>query len=1135
MEYFTINDSGPALENFNAGYNNRRQLIKQIMRIGFLSLAILLTTLQLSLAIPVKGQKISTVEIKFELKNETLLTAFKKIEQQTPFRFVYRKGELREIPSRSIAASSYTVEQALMLLLEDTGFSFKQVDNNVLIITTNSPFYQTDKTIETDHSVADIPIRGLVTDSNGETLPGVSIKVKGTTIGTTTDLQGRYTINVPDNNSILVFTYIGYTTQEVAVNGRAVIDLVLAEDVQSIDEVVVIGYGTAKKSDLTGSVVRVSMADKATQANVNLLQALVGVSAGVNLEGRGGASSEPTLSVRGQTSLSASDSPLIVLDGIIYNGSISNINISDVESIDILKDASAAAVYGSRSANGVLLITTKKGKSNKPVISFDMYQGFQDMTNNPMRVFNADEFAIRMLDWNHQSKVYAWYATRPTSAAGRPVRPDVTNRQTVASFLRTYEEQQNYLAGNNIDWVDEVLQTAPMQNYNLSLQGKSDKTTYYLSTSYSDVQGIQLNDKFKRMTLRSNLESKVNNWLTFGINSSYSYTDNSGIAASLYTARVASPLANNYIGAPNYDIYLGGELFQPYPLVNLEIDNSDIGNELFTVGSAKITVPWVKGLNYELNYSNIYSNNNNNTFNSSATPAGVSNRGLALKNPSEGRDWSLNNIVTYSKALGNHQVNSTLLFSREGRKGSSSTLSSQGFDNEILGYNNMGLGSVATVSSSAYEENSLSYMARINYSFLSRYMFTATIRRYGFSGFVAGNKWATFPSASIAWVATDEPFLKDLGFYMKLRTSYGKNGNQGIGRYSSLSRMGTSYYVYGQSTAIGLYPSTLGNADLAWETTSSYNAGLDFGFMKNRITGSLDAYIAETSDVLVQRQLPRSAGYASVWTNIGGVDNRGVELELKTINLNGVLKWGSNFVFSLNRDKISKLYGGNNDKDIGNSWFVGEPIRSLYDYQMAGGVWTEEEFFSNKTQNGWYPGQFRYVDQNGDKVIDPTNDRTVIGYGSPSYRFSINNTLSYKNFTLSVFINSTQGGKNYYLANNAEMINPLFYYPERMNNSAINDYWRPDAPTSNTTGIYNIPPRQSGIYQSRSFVRLQDVSLAYNVGKKTLEKFKMQSLQVYLASKNPYVWTNWQGWDPEIGVSDTPLMRNVIAGLRLSF
>lgn len=985
-------------------------------------------------------------------------------------------------------------------------------------------------------------VSGTVTSQKGETMPGVNIIQKGTTNGTTTDADGRYSLTLSgDAGAVLVFSFIGYTTQELSVNGRSVIDITLDEDVTNLEEVVVIGYGEQKKSDLTGSVVRVTMADKMNQANVNVMQALIGSAPGVNLESRGGAEGEPSLSIRGQTSLSASDRPLVVIDGIIYNGSLSNINANDVETIDILKDASAAAVYGSRSANGVLLISTKKGKSAKPVVSFDMYKGFQDMTNNPMRVMNGDQFALRLLDWEHQEEVYKWYKTNPTSAEARPLRPDVSDRNVVASFLRTYEEQQNYLAGREIDWVDEVLQVAPMQNYSLGLQGKSDKVNYYFSTSYTDVEGIQLNDRFKRLTVRSNLESEINSWLTIGVNAAFTNRDNSGLEANLASARVASPLVDNKIGLPNYDIYLGGELFQPYPLANLFVDNSDISNELFAVGRAKVTVPWVDGLKYELNYSNIYSNRNNNTYHDSNTPSGVSNHGYAVKVPSEAREWVVNNIVNYSKTIGDHEINSTLLFSREKRTGQSSTLTAQGFANETLGYNNMGLGSIVTVASSAYEENSLSYMARFNYSFLSRYMFTATVRRDGFSGFSAANKWATFPSASLAWVASEEPFLKDLGIFLKLRTSYGKNGNQGIGRYSSLSRMGTRYYVYGSTTAIGLYPSTLGNSELTWETTTSYNLGVDFGILQNRITGSVDAYIAETEDVLVQRQLPRASGYQSVWSNIGGIDNKGIEFEARTINVDKKIKWESNFVFALNRDKISRLYGNDQDQDIGNSWFVGEPIGALYDYQMAGGVWTEDEFFSGSVLPGWYPGQFRYVDQNADGQIEPTNDRKVIGYSSPSYRFSINNTISYRNFTLSVLINSIQGGDRYYLADNQFMINPLYYMQNRMNNSAINDYWRPDAPTTNTTGIYNVPLRQSGIYQSRSFVRLQDVSLAYNFTTSLLNKLKLETAQVYISSKNPYVWTKWQGWDPETAwdpnrnISDTPLMRNVIMGLRVSF
>jgi len=983
-----------------------------------------------------------------------------------------------------------------------------------------------------------IVVKGHIRDVNQEPLAGVTVRVKGTAVGTITDVDGNYTISNVSSTDILEVSFVGMHTQEILVGNQNTINVTMQEEVSSLDELIVVGYGTMRKSDLTGSVVRVEMKSKENQANVNLLQTLAGTSAGVNIEGRGGAGGQPSFSVRGQTSLSASNTPLIVLDGIIYNGSISDINVNDVESIDILKDASAASVYGSRSANGVMLITTKKGASDKPSVTFDMYYGYQDIANNPMRVMNADEFATRLVDWSHQNLVYEWYGTNPTSVQGRPVRPDVTDRDLVATYLKTQEEKDNYLAGRSIDWVDEVLQIAPMQNYNLSLSGKSgDKVNYFVSGSYTDVEGVQLNDKYQRFTLRSNLTSDVNDWLTLSVNTTYSYTDNSGQPASLANARVASPLVNNYIGESSYDIFLGGELFQPYPLVYTKIDNSNIRNQIHLIGSANIKVPWIEGLSNEVNYSNRYTNTNNNTYHNYNTPSGSSNRGLATKVPSQSRDWVFNNIVTYLRTFGDHQINSTLLFSSEGRYGDGSNLSASGFDNQTLGYNNMGLGEVATVSSSAWEESSLAYMARLNYTFQSKYMVTGTIRRDAFSGFAEGNKWATFPSLSLAWVFTEEPFIQDLmPFYGKLRASYGKNGNQGVGRYSSMSRMNTRYYVFDQTTAIGLYPSTLGNAGLSWETTGSYNIGVDFGFLDNRIAGSIDVYTAKTEDVLVRRQLPNAAGYPNVWANIGGIDNKGIEFEIRSLNVNSNhLRWETSFVFSLNRDKITRLYGGENDSDIGNQWFIGEPISAIYDYEMAGGVWTEEEFFNREIPlKGWYPGQFRYVDQNKDSLINPDHDRKVIGYAAPSYRFSINNTLTYKNFTFNFLINSVQGGSKYYMADNAENITPRFYMQHRMNNSAINPYWRPEAPTTNTTGIYNNPPQQSGVYQSRSFVRLQDVTLTYRLSKNILKTLGIEGCQVYISSKNPYVWTKWQGWDPESGLSDTPLMKNIIAGLRLN-
>ena len=983
-----------------------------------------------------------------------------------------------------------------------------------------------------------INVTGTVTSSDDHApLPGVNVVVQGTSTGTVTNIEGEYALEVPSSEAVLVFSFVGYLSQEMAVGNQTTLDVSLTADQAQLDEVVVIGYGTQKKSDLTGAVESIDMEERENQANVNLLQALAGTSAGVNIEARGGASSEPSFSIRGQTSLSANNSPLIVVDGIIYNGSLLDINVNDVKSIDILKDASAAAVYGSRSANGVMIITTKQGTSEKPVVSFNAYYGYQDMTNNPMRVMNADQFATRLVDWSHQNLVYQWYETNPTSAEGRPVRPNVTDRELVATYLLTQEEKDNYLAGNDIDWVDEVLQIAPLQNYNLSLSGTSSKTSYFVSGSYTDVEGIQLNDHYKRFTFRGNLESDVNEWLTLSINSSYSYSDQSGIPASLANARVASPLVNNYIGQPSYDIYLGGELYQPYPLVYTYIDNSNTRNLLNLTGRVQMDIPWIEGLSNEFNYSNWFTSEHDNSFHNYNTPQGVSNRGLATKEPFQGRDWVLNNILTYSRTFGDHQVNSTLLFSREGRTGDTTAVRAEGFENQALGYNNMGLAEISSVTTGAWEENSLAYMARLNYSYKSRYMITGTVRRDGYSGFAQGNKWATFPSVSLAWVFSEEPFLSDLGdYYAKLRLSYGKNGNQGIGRYSSLSRMETSYYVYGPSTEIGLHPSTLGNADLSWETTESYNLGLDYGFFNNRLSGSLDVYTAETQDVLVQRQLPPAAGYESVWANIGGLSNKGIDVTLSSINMDKRLRWESSFVFSLYRNKITRLYGGEDDADIGNEWFVGEPVSAIYDYQMAGGVWTEEELFADEIPlAGWYPGQFRYVDQNGDSLITPDSDRTIIGYAAPNFRFSLTNTLTYGNFTLNVIINSIQGGNNYYLADNAAYISPLFSFSNRRNNSAINPYWRPDAPTTNTTGIYNNPPQQSGIYQSRSFVRLQDVTLTYRLGQSLLNTLRLSEGQIYIASKNPYVWTQWQGWDPEVGTSDIPLMRNIIAGVRVSF
>jgi TonB-linked SusC/RagA family outer membrane protein len=999
------------------------------------------------------------------------------------------------------------------------------------------------------YTMAQMNVSGTVVGEDGQPLPGVTVVVENTTIGAVTGDDGKYSISVPEDGEFLLFSFIGMKAKRVEIGGQTTIDVTLTPDVIGLEEVIAVGYGTMRKSDLTGAVARVSFDDKSLQSNLNILQTLSGASAGINVQQTGAAGGEPDFSIRGKTSLSASDKPLIVLDGIIYNGAIADINVNDVKTVDVLKDASAAAVYGSRSANGVILITTKQGNSEKPQVNFNMYYGFQNITNTPMKVMNAEQYAIRLTDYYYQQNLYSWYRTNPTSDAGKPVRPDVTDREVVASTLRTQEEKDNYLAGNEIDWVDEVLQTAPIQNYNLSYSGKTNRTNYYVSGSFANEEGVLKNDKFSRFTLRTNIESDINDWLTLGINTAYSYRDYSGLSEDLDNntiledARSASPLADNKIGQPDYDMFLTGEAYMPYPLVNLYADNSDIRNNLFMVGSAKINIPWVEGLSLDINYSNTLNTRNNFSFFPSTHPDGAGNNGRGRKDHIEQRSWIQNNILNYLRSFGDHSVNATFLYSREHSQQNTSRLQAEGFENQELGYNGLGLGTISTVSTTAnggtWEEDGISYMGRVNYSFKNRYYITGTVRRDGYSGFGANNKFANFPSVSVGWVLSEESFASESNFpYLKLRVSYGINGNQGLGRYKSFSTMDTRSYVYGAETSIGVYPSgSLGNDDLKWEKTASLNTGVDFAFLDQRISGSLDLYNANTTDVLVQRALPAAAGYENVFTNIGGINNKGVELTLNTNNVQrSDFTWTSNFTFSLNRNEITKLYGDKNDADIGNEWFVGESISAQYDYEMAGGVWTEEELYSGQILNGWYPGQFRYVDQNGDGVIESTNDRKVIGYEDPNFRFSINNSMTYKNFTLNFLFNSITGGNDYYIMNNAGVTNTNFRSDNvyRTNMSAVRPYWTPDNGVNNATGIYNSPAVSSGIYESRGFIRLQDLSLSYKFDNSLLNRLNINNLQVYVSGKNLYTWTKWSGWDPETGTSDRPLMRSYTVGLKLA-
>ena len=977
-------------------------------------------------------------------------------------------------------------------------------------------------------------ISGKIVDINGEPIIGANIIEKGTTNGIITDVDGNFSLEVP-SSAILQISYIGYVTQEIEVGNQTTFAIQLMEDTQKLDEVVVVGYGTMKKKDLTGAVKRVNLENSPAIANTSLSQALIGSTAGVNTTQSGYAGEDVTLSIRGATSFSASQSPLIVLDGIIYNGSMSDINVNDISSIDILKDASAAAVYGARSANGVILVTTKKGKTEKPTVSFNMSIGTQSASNHTARYMNAEEYTMRLVDYAYQQDLRNWYETHPTSDAGRPAYPDISTKEAKAYYLRSQEEKDNYMLGTDIDWIDKVMRTGLTQDYNLGVGGSSKFVNYYLSGAYHSEEGILLNDQFERYTFNAKVDANVTDWLKVGANVNYSHRDYSGVSANFDYATKATPMATYDFDTPGYHrMEFANESAMKDPLQYLAIDNSDLRNTLFLTLTGRIDVPFIKGLSYDFNYSTTRYHRDNNTFYPADVDGGSVNNGKAVKVPENENAYLFNHIFTYQRDFGNHSLNATFVYTTEKRWGDSTTATAESFDIDNLGYNNLGIGTMFTETSSAWQESNVGLMGRVNYNYKNRYLLTATVRRDGYSGFGVNNKYVTLPSASIGWVISEEDFNPFESTYLKLRLSYGQNGNQGIGRYASLAKLGLGAYNYDENKVIALYPSAMANNELKWERTSSWNFGIDFGFFNQRLNGSFEVYKSHTTDVLVQRTLPRVTGYSSVWANLGGLDNRGFEVELNSVNIqNHNLSWSSGFTFSLNRDKITDLYGDGTMQDLTNGWFVGESLNAIYSYEMLG-VWQEEDLYSGEIYEGWYPGQQKFADLNNDGKIDADHDRKIIGNSSPSCRFSFNNTLTWKNWSLYFMLNSMLGGGGYFMSGNSILApENSSDYVIRLNQPATRPYWTPENRSNEGLALFRNQQISTSIYQSRSFVRLQDVSLMYTFDKKLLQKTKViGQLQLFLTGKNLYTFTGWDGWDPEY--TGFPLTRSIQFGIKLS-
>ncbi len=1073
------------------------------------------------------AQGILEKKISVNAQNTEVKKILEQVEMQTHVKFIFGSKAIQA--KRKISVHLQNVQLGIFLssVINPLDIGYKLVDGQILLYPEKqlaSILLKKELPVP-DPLKSFLAVEGLVRDEKGSSLPGVSITEKGTSNVVVTDEKGKFTITVKDDKAILEFSSIGFTTQEIPVRGNASLDITLLSKTSSMNEVIVVGYGAQSKRNVTGAIAKVDMKQMENLPNTNVSQALRGRVAGVQFIDNGRPGQGGSILIRGTRSLNGGNNPLIIVDGIQFNSGIADINPNDIESMEILKDASAAAIYGSRAANGVILITSKKGKSEKPSIRANVFYGRSDWSYK-MKLLSPQRYLEALLDWRKQSGL-----------ASDPALVD--------TYLQA-SEAANYKAGKTIDPWDEIAQDGSIGSYDLSLSGRSTSTNYFLSGNLVRDKGLIFNDNQDRISLRANIENKINNWLTIGLNSTFIKRDLSGREADVANAYATSPYGTLYYndGEPTrFPVPEEQVVANPMRLALLT-QNEEIYNNLFTNLYTLVNIPQVKGLTYRFNYSpnfrwrhtyNFVRQDKNLAFNTTS----------ASKFNQENFDWVLENIVTYKRRINDdHSFDVTLLYGQNKMEMENTTANASPLSNASLGWNSLGLGAIQTVGSYAEQTDGISSMFRLNYQLKSKYLFTFTIRRDGSSVFAENNKYANFPSAAVAWIVSDEKFLRNVKFInnLKLRGSYGTVGNQAISPYQSLSRDSTNQYVFGDAgtTSTGVFPISIANPDLKWETTTTSNAALDFGLFAGRLSGTVEAYIMNTKDLIVRRSLPVMTGYTSILTNLGATNNRGLEITLNTVNIQTKkFEWSTNLVFSTNKNKIVHLYNsdtngdGKEDDDLANRWFIGKPVFVSYDY-VQDGIYQEGETLPT----GYKPGFVRLKDLNDDKTITAA-DRQVVGQLEPKYRWGFTNNLRYGNFNLSVFVNAMSGWNRNFnqldftgssLGNN---------YPGRAVNMLDAGWWTADNKSATRPSLVYSNPFLHSYYVSRDFIRLQDVSLSYELPKAILGKAGLQAVRIYVSGKNLYTRTDWIGPDPESGYNSQaeyfPVPRSLVLGANLTF
>lgn len=979
-----------------------------------------------------------------------------------------------------------------------------------------------------------IRVKGRVTNESSQPVQRASVIVKGTANGVTADDAGNFEIMAPPNGT-LVISAVNFAPLEIKINNRQSLTVTLVSSEKSLEEVMVVGYGTQRPKDVTGAVVKIKGETLREVQAPNLIAQLKGRTAGVDIVNN---SSTPggsgQIRIRGNRTLAKSqsdadliDNPLIVLDGIPFGGSINDINTDDVASLEILKDASATAIYGSRGAGGVILITTKRGRTGKAVMSYDGYHGITNILGK-LKVFNGPEYAQFKADAAAYNRT-SWPASGGTS-----------------SYLLTIAEQAALSAGVSTDWQDLIYKQGFITSHQLSLSGGSEGTQYGLSGGYFNETGIIPNQNFERYTLRATIDHQFNRRIKFGLNTlntlSYSNTPGGGgVTGGLVRL---TPLASPYNadGTVNLQPQFGSiDVAAISPLtLNTKADAILAKNRrIRTFNSLYGEIKIIEGLTYRLNVGLDFRQEAGSGYNGPGTWTNT-NLSQASSNASvnnaEAWTYTIENLLKFEKIfIEKHKVGFTGLYSVQKDHFQSSSFSATGVPADYILNSNFALANTSTANNGNFNERGLiSYMARVNYGFDNRYLLTATVRQDGASTLSPGRQYFAYPAFSLGWNVINEKFMHRVSFIsnLKLRGGWGRTSNQGVPPYATLGLLSTSTYNFGQGTSgqqAAYTVTTLANNALKWQSTSQWNIGLEFGILKNRVTGTIDVYEQKTKDILLDFNLPQSNGASTTRKNLGKTKGNGLEINLSSVNIqnrNGVT-WTTDLNFYFNREKIVQLQYPNSPNDISNGWFIGQPLTVIYDLKKIG-IWQLEDsakgLIAQQTSPTQYPGQIRIQDLNGDKKIDAA-DRQIIGNFQPRWEGGITNRISYKNFDLSIIVYARMGMKvlvPYLTADGGAQGFPFFM--QSRNNQVKVDYWTRTNPTN------AFPAPDAGTdrflysstlgYQDGSFIKARSINLGYQVPSKSLSRAGINSLRVYVNVTNPFIIyapfvRNGFGPDPE--------------------